>query len=106
MAAGISAVGWLAIAAVAGAGVSYYNGQEQAKQSKAAMAQAKANADRQAALAEQDMNKANQKHPDTNALLSAAQQSGKAGPSGTMLTGPQGIDPSALSLGKSTLLGQ
>ena len=31
--------------------------------------------------------------------------SGKAGASGTMLTGPGGIDPNALQLGKSTLLG-
>jgi uncharacterized protein HemX len=95
------------VAAVAvSAGVSYYNGQQQAKQNERAMRQAKANADKQANLAEQDMNRANQKQPDTNALLSAAQQSGRAGASGTMLTGPAGIDPSSLSLGKSTLLGQ
>ena len=30
---------------------------------------------------------------------------GKAGQSGTMLTGPQGVDPSSLLLGKSSLLG-
>ena len=30
---------------------------------------------------------------------------GKAGASGTMLTGPSGIDQDALSLGKNTLLG-
>lgn len=100
-----------AIAAVAAAvalssGVSYYNGKQQAAQNRRAMNQAKANADRQASLAQQDLNRANQKRPDTNALLAAAQQSGRAGASGTMLTGPQGIDPTALSLGKSTLLGQ
>ena len=50
--------------------------------------------------------KANQKKPDTMAILSAAQQAGKAGPSGTMLTGPMGVDPNALTLGKTTLLGQ
>lgn len=100
----------LAITAVAAvvvsAGVSYYNGQQQATANKKAMAQAQANADRQAKQAEEDMNRANQKKPDTSAILAAAQQSGKAGASGTMLTGPQGVDPSALSLGKSTLLGQ
>lgn len=106
MSFGISAAGWAAIAVAAGAGVSYYNGQQQAADNKKAMAQAQANADRQAKQAEQDMNRVNQKKPDTSAILSAAQQSGKAGASGTMLTGPQGIDPSALSLGKITLLGQ
>ena len=96
----------VAAAVVVSAGVSYYNGQQQAAANKKAMQQAKENADRQAQLAEQDMNRANQKKADSNALLSAAQQSGKAGASGTMLTGPQGIDTSNLSLGKSTLLGQ
>lgn len=96
----------VAAAVVVSAGVSYYNGQQQTAANKKAMQQAKENADRQAQLAEQDMNRANQKKADSNALLSAAQQSGKAGAYGTMLTGPQGIDTSNLSLGKSTLLGQ
>lgn len=96
----------VAAAVVVSAGVSYYNGQQQAAANKRAMNQAKDNADKQAKQAEQDFNRANQKAPDTNALLSAAQQSGKAGASGTMLTGPQGVDPNSLSLGKSTLLGQ
>lgn len=100
------AVTAVAAAVAVSAGVSYYNGQQQAAANRRAMDQAKANADRQAKQAEMEMNRANQKQPDTNALLSAAQQSGKAGASGTMLTGPAGIDPSALSLGKSTLLGQ
>lgn len=66
--------------------------------------QAKAAAEKQAKQAEMDANRANQKQPDTSALLSAAQQSGKSGASGTMLTGPSGIDASSLSLGKTTLL--
>ncbi|HJV76577.1 MAG TPA: hypothetical protein VJ654_20355 [Noviherbaspirillum sp.] len=100
----------LAVAAVTtiavGAYVSYENGKRQADAQEAAMKQAQANADRQAKLAEQDMNRANQKRPDTLALLDAASQAGKAGVAGTMLTGPQGIDMSALQLGKNTLLGQ
>ena len=67
--------------------------------------QAQANADRTAAQADQAFNQANQKKPDTSAILSAAQQAGKGGVSGTMLTGPSGVDPSSLTLGKSTLLG-
>jgi len=105
MSAGITAAGWAAIAAISGVAVSVYNGQQQAANQKDAMRQAKESADKQAALAEQDMNRGNQKRPDTMGILAAAQQAGKAGPSGTMLTGPQGIDPSALTLGRNTLLG-
>lgn len=104
MSGGATAV--MAAAAVAGAAISYQNGRQQAEANSRAMAQAEANAKKQQRQAEQEMNRANQKGPDTSALLSAAQQSGRGGPSGTMLTGPAGIDPSALSLGKSTLLGQ
>jgi hypothetical protein len=94
-----------AVAAVASVAVAYNNGQEQKKAADKASQQAQQNADKQAAQADQDMNRANQKKPDTSAILSAAQQSGKAGASGTMLTGPQGVDPNALNLGKNTLLG-
>ena len=49
--------------------------------------------------ADQQFNRANQRRPDA--------MPGPAGAGGsTMLTGPQGIDPGALPLGKSTLLGQ
>ena len=94
-----------AVAAVASVAVAYNNGQEQKKAAEKASQQAQDNANKQAAQADQDMNRANQKKPDTSAILSAAQQSGKAGASGTMLTGPQGVDPNALNLGKNTLLG-
>jgi hypothetical protein len=99
------AIGVAAAAAVAGVGVSAMQGADQADAAKKSMQQAQANADRTAAQADQDFNRANQKKPDTSAILSAAQQAGKGGQSGTMLTGAQGVDPSALTLGKSTLLG-
>ena len=86
-------------------GATVYTSQKQASQQSSAQKQAQANADKTASEADQANNKANQKSPDTSALLSAAAQSGKAGASGTMLTGPQGVDPNALSLGKNTLLG-
>jgi hypothetical protein len=92
-------------AAVAGTAMSAVQGSEQADAAKKSMQQAQANADRTAAQADQDFNRANQKKPDTSAILSAAQQAGKGGQSGTMLTGAQGVDPSALTLGKNTLLG-
>jgi FKBP-type peptidyl-prolyl cis-trans isomerase len=70
-----------------------------------AMNQAQQAAEKQSAQQDQAFNKANQKTPDVASILSGAQQSAKAGGGGTMLTGPQGIDPSALALQKNTLLG-
>ncbi|MDR3005209.1 MAG: hypothetical protein LBV14_13360 [Acidovorax sp.] len=106
MSGGVTAAAWAAagVAAV-GTAVSYQNGKEQASQQASAQRQAQANADKQAAQADQDFNRANQKKPDTVGMLSAAQQAGKGGASGTMLTGPSGVDPNSLTLGKSTLLG-
>ena len=94
-----------AIVSGVGAAGSMIQGQQQNKQAKAAAAQAQANAEKQAKVADEQMNQANQKRADPNAALDAALQSGKSGVSSTMLTGAQGIDPNQLSLGKSTLLG-
>lgn len=72
--------------------------EKQAAESKALM-------DKQLKSADENMNRATQKRPNTSSILSEAEQAGKAGVSGTMLTGPTGVDPSELKLGKSTLLG-
>lgn len=96
----------LAGAAVAGTAYSIYNGEQQAKAQKKAQQQALTQANAQATAADQAMNKANQKRPDVTSILDAAAQSGRAGVSGTMLTGAQGVDPNNMSLGRSTLLGQ
>lgn len=61
--------------------------------------------DSQLKTAEQSANKFNAKRPDSTAMLSQTEQAAKAGASGTMLTGPQGVDPTSLSLSKNTLLG-
>ena len=97
--------GAITAALIAGA-ASIYSGSQQAKAQKKAMTQAQANAEKQAAAADQAFNAANQKRPDTSAILDAATQAGRGGVSGTMLTGAQGIDPNALTRGRSTLLGQ
>ena len=60
---------------------------------------------RQAAAAEQNINRANRQQPDVGAIAKAAELGSAGGPAGTMLTGPQGVDPNALALGKNTLLG-
>ncbi|MHB1430176.1 MAG: hypothetical protein ACYC5U_11720 [Rhodocyclaceae bacterium] len=95
----------MAAAAAAGTVVSYQNGQDQKKAAEKASQQAQANALKQEKAADEATNRANQKRANTAGILDAAAQSGKAGASGTMLTGPQGIDPKLLNLGKTTLLG-
>ncbi len=101
-----------AVAALGSAAYSIYSGERAADAQSSAQSQAKAQAeqraaaaDKQAAAADQAQNKANQKRPDTSAILSAAGQAGKAGESGTMLTGPAGVGAGTLNLGKNTLLG-
>jgi hypothetical protein len=93
-----------AIAAVAAVATAY-NGMEQRKDAKAAAAQATANAKKTASAAERDTNAANAKAPDVASLLSGNQQAATGGAGSTMLTGPSGVDPTALTLGKNTLLG-
>lgn len=84
---------------------SVVQGQKQMSQQKKAASQAQANADRTASQAEQEINRKNAKSPNTAALTAANQQAAQAGNAGTMLTGPTGVDPTSLSLGKNTLLG-
>lgn len=98
----------IAVASVATAAYSVYNGEQQRaqqgkalEQQKQAQSQALEASQKQEKTAEENINKANAKAPDTNALMSAASK----GAPGTMLTGPTGVDPNALALGKNTLLG-
>lgn len=85
--------------------VSYAQGKKAAGIQQAAADQAENNARATAELAQQAFNKSNQKRPNTGAMLSSNQMAGKGGQAGTMITGPGGIDPSLLKLGKTTLLG-
>lgn len=97
-------------AAAISTGYSIYSGQQQQqaqkqamKQQQAAQAVAADQAQAQQRKSEMAINAANQKQPDISAIQKAAASGGVAG---TMLTGSAGVDPAALSLGKSTLLGQ
>lgn len=101
-----------AVAAVAGVAVSASNASEQASankkaqsQQEQALQQQKAATDKTAADADRTFNAANRKSPNTAGILAATSQAGKQGASGTMLTGPTGVDPNALTLGKNSLLG-
>lgn len=74
-------------------------------QANKAAAESKALMDKQLKSADENMNRAIQKRPNTARVVDEAAQAGKAGASGTMLTGSQGIDPSKLQLGRNSLLG-
>ncbi len=88
-------------AAVAGTGASIYQGQKQEKQMEKTTAQNKAASDKQLSLADQEMNR---KNPKTAGMEGAGDQTGTLS-APTQLTGPGGVDPNKLLLGKNTLLG-
>lgn len=108
----MSAIVTAAVAAVVYTGYSIYQGERAAKQQEQqlqmqqqANAEAKAAALKQEKAAEESTNRALAKTPDTQAILSSAEQAAKTGGSSTMLTGVGGVDPTQLQLGKKTLLG-
>lgn len=97
--------------AAAGTGYAIVAGEQgKSAQEKAMQQQQRAQAEtaQRAAMQQQRsqraMTKASQAQPDVASIMASAQEAA-SGPSATMLTGPQGIDPSQLSLGRSTLLG-
>lgn len=92
------------ISAAASAGASYYQGEQQKKAGEKAAKQSQANADKQLAMAEAEANKQANKSPNTQGLYDENARAAREA-SGTMLTGPQGIDPNTLALGKNVLLG-
>ena len=90
-------------AVIAGAGVASQAdaARRQRNQARDAARAAEQQAQQASKQAEMETNRANQR--TANAAASAMPNQGLGG---TMLTGPQGVDPNALSLGRSTLLGQ
>lgn len=105
MSGGGSAKNVLGVLAGGPAYVSYAQGKKANEIQQAAGDEAQKRAEATAKLAEEAVNKANQKRPNVAGMLSSNQMAAKGGQSGTMLTGPGGIDPSKLQLGKTTLLG-
>ena len=114
--AGAAAVGALAIgsAAVGAAGLGYtIAAGEDAKRKQAdalgrqqkAQTQAVNAAQGQRKQSEMAMNRANQQQPNVAGIMEAASAASSGGGAGTMLTGPTGVDPNSLALGKSSLLG-
>lgn len=100
-----------AIASAVGTGASIIAGEQGRKQQKQALGEQKrAQADqaKRAAMqqrrSEQAMAGAAQREPNVQGIMAAAQETA-GGPTSTMLTGPTGVNPQDLALGRSTLLG-
>lgn len=72
--------------------------QQRAQQEQAARASI------QQRRSEAAMAGAARREPDVQGIMAAAQQT-QGGPTSTMLTGPMGVSPQDLNLGRSTLLG-
>ena len=98
-------MGVLAAVATAGVVMQYQQGEQAAGAQRDAAAQATKNATAQADAADQANNAANAKQPNVTSIASRNALDAKGGVGSTMLTGPQGVDPKSLMLGKSTLLG-
>lgn len=79
--------------------------QDAANAQRTAAEQAVKSSERQADLAYNAAQRGQAKTPDVGSMLASNQQAAKGGGSGTMLTGPGGVDPATLNLGKNTLLG-
>ena len=101
MSFGWTALTWTAISVGVGAASTAYS----AEATRKAGSQAAANATKTQQAADEANNRANAKRPDSAASLTAAMLASKGGNAGTMLTGPGGVDPNLLTLGKSSLLG-
>ena len=104
--------GTAAAATAAGTGYAIASGEDAKKKQaqaltrqESAQAQAVTAAERQRKTSEMAINQANRKKPDVSSIMQAAGESASGGAAGTMLTGPTGVNPNALSLGKTTLLG-
>lgn len=100
-----AAVGTMAYLGAGALAMQAYSANQALDAQTQAGEKATANATKAADQADQANNRANGKSPDIGAMLSRNTLDAKGGQSGTMLTGPQGVDPKTLLLGKSTLLG-
>lgn len=104
MSFGWTAATWAAIGATAAA-VGTVSAIDGANNARSAQRIARQNAEKTQQEAARANNRANAKTPDAGAMLAANLLAGQAGQSGTLLTGPKGVDTSLLTLGKSSLLG-
>lgn len=95
----------MAAAAIGSTGYTIYNGEKARREQSRANSNARKAAATTAQQAEEANNRANSRTPDTAAALAANQLGSLSGQGSTMLTGPKGVDPNSLTLGRNTLLG-
>lgn len=99
------------VAAAAAGGAAVQGHQQSVASKNARQGQKEAQADAKArALSQQRQNEqaqaaANRKTPDAGSLLQEEQAAALSGAGSTLLTGPAGVDPARLKLGRNTLLG-
>lgn len=98
--------------AAAGTGYGIVAGEEGKKRQEQAMAEQKVAQEQQATAARSAQRRsemaqaaANRRQPNIEAIVRGAEQGAAGGPASTMLTGPTGVNPQDLALGRSTLLG-
>jgi uncharacterized protein HemX len=110
MSAVVAALVTSAVAAVAGVGYSLYAGEqgrkaqkEAANRQEAAQREAATQARSQQRRSQQAMAMANRREPNVASILQSTMDAG--GPTSTMLTGPMGVNPADLNLGRQSLLG-
>lgn len=98
--------------ALAGTGAAVYQGEQAKAQQKRGL-RLQADAQRQSEIAalrtqrqnEEAIARANMRQPDLLGILSAEQRAAQGAAGATTLTGPKGLDPSGLNLGRLTPLG-
>lgn len=106
MALAVTAAIALGTALVAGPSYLQYDAAKDAqKAQQSAEQRAAQQAREQATKAERDFNRLNQKKPNLAAMLEGNLSAASGGAGSTMLTGPAGVDMSAMKLGKTSLLG-
>ncbi len=93
---------WIAGASLASTAAAVHQGEQSRKAQSRAGTQVRQQAAKAEAQQTREVNAANSRAPNIGALMAANQLPGG---SGTLLNGPQGIDPSALTLGRNSLLG-
>jgi len=101
-------IGFLAVSALSAGASAHQQKQAQKKQASAqkkALQYADEQARKQADAEAQAHNRLNQKRADPYGMVGAMSAAERGGVSGTMLTGPQGVNIEDMKLGKSTLLG-
>lgn len=103
IAAGVSAAG-TAYSVVAGERGASMQRQAMRRQQQA-QTQAVAQARSQQRQSQEAMAMANRREPDIATALASGMADQAGGPASTMLTGPGGVEPSSLMLGRQSLLG-